>query len=230
MSHLLPPAIFIAINKPIGMTSHDVIDAVRRITGQRRVGHAGTLDPLARGVLVVGVGRAATRQLETIVAGEKEYITTIRLGITSTTDDAEGTLTAHPTTAPPDRAMVEAALPGFIGEIQQRPPAYSAIKINGRPAYKLARKGKAPLMEARPVVIHTLELLDYTWPDLRLRAVTGKGVYIRSLARDIGQALGIGGYMADLERTRVGSYDISKALSLQQLEALWPEIAAASKS
>jgi len=225
MSTILPPPIFIAIDKPPGISSHAVVEAVRRITHQKRVGHAGTLDPLARGVLVVGVGRAATRQLEAIVEGVKEYITTIRLGLTSTTDDAEGTLTTRLVGVPPDRAAVEAVLPGFIGEIQQRPPAYSALKIGGRPAYKLARRGKAPPMRPRPVVIHALELLDYVWPDIQLRAVTGKGVYIRALARDIGDKLGTGGYMADLERTRVGDYDLSKALSLEQLSTFWPQIA-----
>ncbi len=228
MSNKLPPAIFIAIDKPSGISSHAVVEAVRRITGQKRVGHAGTLDPLARGVLVVGVGRAATRQLETIVEGVKDYITTIRLGLTSTTDDAEGTLTAHPAAAPPDRGAVEAAIKTFIGEIQQRPPAYSALKIGGRPAYKLARRGKAPPMLPRPVMVHSLDLLDYAWPDIQLRAVTGKGVYIRALARDIGEALGTGGYMADLTRRRVGSYDLSKALSLEQLSTLWPQIATAA--
>ena len=196
----------IAVWKPAGMSSHDVINRVRRVSGIRTVGHAGTLDPLARGVLVIGVGRAATRSLAVEVQKEKEYVTVVRLGVTSSTDDEEGEKTAHNIAVIPSREAVEAAAQKFVGDIMQVPPIYSALKIKGKPAYAYARAGEDVAMAARPVIIKEIEVLSYEYPDIRVRAVTGAGVYIRSLARDIGAALGTGAYMADLERTRVGEY------------------------
>lgn len=183
-----------------------MINRVRRASGIRTVGHAGTLDPLARGVLVVGVGRAATRQLAAIVRRDKEYRATVRLGMTSSTDDEEGEKTTHAVIVIPARETVDAAARGFVGAIMQTPPLYSALKIKGKPAYAYAREGNNITMQARPVVIKEIEVLSYAFPDIRARVVTGAGVYIRSLARDIGAALGTGGYLADLERTRVGEY------------------------
>lgn len=196
----------IAVWKPAGISSHDMINRVRRASGIRTVGHAGTLDPLARGVLVVGVGRAATRQLAAIVRRDKEYRATVRLGMTSSTDDEEGEKTTHAVIVIPARETVDAAARGFVGAIMQTPPLYSALKIKGKPAYAYAREGNNITMQARPVVIKEIEVLSYAFPDIRARVVTGAGVYIRSLARDIGAALGTGGYLADLERTRVGEY------------------------
>lgn len=196
----------IAVWKTCGMSSHDVINRVRRASGIRTVGHAGTLDPLARGVLVIGVGRTATRTLAVEVQKEKEYLTVVRLGITSSTDDEEGEKTTHVIAAVPTREAIDSAAQKFVGEIMQVPPIYSALKIKGKPAYAYAREGKDLIMQARPVTIKEIEVLSYEYPDIHLRAVTGAGVYIRSLARDIGAALGTGAYMADLERTRVGEF------------------------
>lgn len=196
----------IAVYKPAGMSSHDVVNRVRHASGIRTVGHAGTLDPLARGVLVIGVGRTATRQLAIIVQHEKEYRTIVRLGVTSSTDDEEGEKTTHVVDAIPTHESVLTTMHGFIGMIMQVPPIYSALKIKGKPAYAYAREGKNVEMKPRPVFIKEIEVLSYEYPDICLRVVTGAGVYIRSLARDIGVALGTGAYMADLERTRVGEY------------------------
>lgn len=204
----------IAVWKPAGMSSHDVINRVRRASGIRTVGHAGTLDPLARGVLVIGVGRTATRTLAAEVQKEKEYVTVVRLGITSSTDDEEGEKTAHEVTDIPTREAVEVAAQKFVGEIMQVPPIYSALKIKGKPAYAYAREGKDLVMEARPVTIKEVEVLSYDYPNIRVRAVTGAGVYVRSLARDIGAVLGTGAYMADLERTRVGEFTKEKCINV----------------
>ncbi len=202
----------IAVWKPAGISSHDVINRVRYASGIRTVGHAGTLDPLARGVLVIGVGRTATRQLAAHVQKEKEYVTVVRLGVTSSTDDEEGEKTPHEVITIPSREAVDAAVQKFVGEIMQVPPIYSALKIKGKPAYAYAREGKDVVMQARPVVIKEIEVLSYDYPAIRVRAVTGAGVYIRSLARDIGVALGTGAYMVDLERTRVGEYTKSQCI------------------
>ena len=204
----------IAVWKPSGMSSHDVINRVRRASGIRTVGHAGTLDPLARGVLVIGVGRTATRGLAAEVQKEKEYVTTVRLGVTSSTDDEEGEKTPHEVADIPSREAVELAVQKFVGEIMQVPPIYSALKIKGKPAYAYAREGKELEMKARPVTVKVMEVLSYDYPDIRVHAVTGAGVYIRSLARDIGAALGTGAYMADLERTRVGEFTKEKCIVL----------------
>lgn len=209
----------VAIYKPKGPTSHDVVDAVRKATGERTVGHAGTLDPLARGVLVVGIGRAATRELKRIVSVEKEYVADIRFGETSATDDAEGEKRPLPPAAIPDRDAVRRALDEFVGIIEQTPPAYSAVKIKGVAAYRRARRGEDIRPEPRAVTIKRIELIFYAWPDLRICVVTGPGVYIRALARDIGHALGTAGYLADLERTRVGEYRASEAIPLARIGA-----------
>ncbi len=204
----------IAVYKPAGMTSHDVVDAVRASTGVRRVGHAGTLDPLASGVLVVGIGRDATKELSRAAEGEKEYMVMVELGTTSTTDDAEGEKTAVSVAVPPSERDVQRALEVFIGEVQQTPPVYSAVHVKGKRSYKLARKGKPVAPAPRSVFIHKIELLEYAYPLLKLRVVCGKGTYIRSLARDIGAALGTGGFVRDLERARVGSFTLKDAVSL----------------
>lgn len=200
--------------KPKGPTSHDIINKIRRITGVKRVGHAGTLDPLASGVLVVAVGREATKKLGEVVQKEKEYLATIRLGLESTTDDEEGTKTEFTVAEPPTAAKVTACVKKFQGKISQRPPIFSAIKIKGTPAYKLARGLQKVLIKSREVEIKEIEVLKYDWPVLKLRVVTGPGVYIRSLARDIGAKLKTGGYLADLERTRVGEFTKSDTIKL----------------
>jgi len=207
----------VAVYKEEGMTSHDVVDAVRRCTGERRVGHAGTLDPCAKGVIVVGVGRAATRTLAAIVGKEKEYVVRVKLGWRSTSDDREGQKTQVPVSQVPSEDQVRQALKSFEGTISQRPPIFSAIKVGGRAAYKLARARKPPDLAPRPVEAKRIELLSYAWPVVDLRLVTGPGFYVRSLARDLGETLGTGAYVEALERTRVGTYTKEDALRLSDL-------------
>jgi tRNA pseudouridine55 synthase len=209
-----------AVYKEAGMTSHDVVDAVRRATGQKRVGHAGTLDPLATGVLVVGVGRPATRQLGSVVGKEKEYVTRIRLGGRSSTDDREGQIEQVAVTGVPSQADVRDALAAFEGVIDQRPPAFSAVKVGGRAAYKFARADQPVELAARQVEAKVIELLSYEWPVAVVRLVTGPGFYVRSLARDLGEALGTGGYVEALERTRVGSFAKEDAVPMADLHKL----------
>ncbi len=210
------PNIF-AVNKPVGPTSHDLMYRIKRKFRGEKVGHAGTLDPLASGVLVVGVGRSATKQLHTSGLDEKEYVVEVTLGQSSTTDDAEGEKTDWPVVSLPTRADIEAALHRFIGTINQRPPAFSAVKRSGVPAYKLARRGQPLVLESRPAVIKEIELLNYAWPRISFRVVTGRGVYIRSLARDLGEALGVGGFVSKLERIRVGNFLLEDAISVDDL-------------
>lgn len=207
-----------AVYKPKGPTSNQILTKIRKRTGIKKVGHAGTLDPLAQGILVVGVGRAATKQLGTIVAKEKEYLATIRLGYTSTTDDNEGQKEKIQDITKPLLVHVKNTLKQFKGEIDQVPPIYSAIKIKGQEAYKLARKGKEVKMKSRKALIKKISLISYKYPYLKIKVVTGPGVYIRSLARDIGQVLGTGGYLSSLERTRVGRFTKNKALKLNQIK------------
>ena len=208
-----------AVYKPTGPTSHDIVDQVRCATGVVKVGHAGTLDPLARGVLVIAVGREATKQIATIVKKEKEYVAKVRLGVTSTTDDGEGEKVAKKSDIfEPDLVKITEVVQSFIGNIEQVPPVYSAVKVAGQEAYKRARRGEDIKMKSRQVEIKEIEILSYQWPFLTLRVVTGPGVYIRSLARDIGEKLGVGGYLADLERTRVGDYTKEEAVKIEKLE------------
>lgn len=206
------------VYKPKGPTSNDVLEELRRITGIKKIGHAGTLDPLARGVLVVGIGRKGTKQLTELIKSEKEYLAKIKLGVASTTDDEEGEKTEITVEKVPTREEVEEVISQFKGEIMQTPPIYSAVKVRGQEAYKLARKGAKPKLKPRKAVIKKLEILNYQWPFLDLRAVTGSGVYIRALARDIGKELGIGGYLADLERTRVGDFTKERSLRISQFK------------
>ncbi len=202
------PNIF-AVFKPKGPTSYDVVDQIKRRFPGQKVGHAGTLDPLASGVLVIGVGREATKLLHTEQFNQKEYRAVIHFGQTSTTDDAEGGKTDWPLANIPTLAEVEQVLTQFIGSIEQLPPAFSALKIGGTPAYKLARQGRVVELKKRPAEIHEITLVAYDWPDLTITVMTGRGVYIRSLARDLGAALNVGGYIKELERTRVGRFTTS---------------------
>jgi len=209
-----------AIYKPKGPTSNDIVQDIKRITGGEKVGHAGTLDPLAEGVLVVGIGREATKKLGIEVKKEKEYLAKIKLGETSTTDDEEGEkiiLSAKK----PFRSAIESTVGKFLGKIKQIPPIYSAVKVRGKEAYKFARKGAKPLLLERDAEVKEIEILDYEWPFLELRVVTGPGVYIRALARDIGKELTTGAYLADLKRTRVGDFTEDKALTLERFKELW---------
>ncbi len=218
---------FLNINKPAGLTSHDVVARVRRLAGRSaRVGHAGTLDPLATGVLPVALGHA-TRLIEYLAEARKGYVGLVRLGVTTATDDAEGAVLATRPLPPLDDAAIEAAVAPLRGAIQQIPPAYAALHYQGRRLYDLARAGAAPDMPPRPVVIYRLDW-ERAGPDtLRIVVECGKGAYIRSLARDIGAALGCGGHLAALQRTFVGPFHLATAIPLETLSADPAELAAA---
>ncbi len=215
-----PPAGVLVIDKPLGLTSFDVVARVRRICGLKTVGHAGTLDPLATGVLPVCLG-PATRLIEYLADASKAYRAVVRLGATSATYDGEGPIT--PTVADPaalpDAATVAAAPAAFRGPQTQLPPMHSAVQQGGKRLYELARAGITVERTPRPVTIYTLDLLDYTPPDLTLHVECSKGTYIRSLAHDLGAALGCGAYLAGLIRTRHGPFALSDAISLADLEA-----------
>ena len=204
------------------MTSHDVVDQLRKIFGVKKIGHAGTLDPLATGVLVIGVGREATKKLAIEVQKEKEYLAEITLGVTSTTDDEEGIKTKFASlkngdNKPPTLMEVKAVTSKFIGQIKQTPPVYSAVKIKGQEAYKRVRKGERVELNPREVKIKAIEILNYQWPKLELKIITGPGVYIRAIARDVGEALNVGGYLSGLTRTRVGEFTLADAYQLSDL-------------
>ncbi|HEX5188522.1 MAG TPA: tRNA pseudouridine(55) synthase TruB [Streptosporangiaceae bacterium] len=217
----------VIVDKPGGMTSHDVVARVRRLAGTRRVGHAGTLDPMATGVLVVGIEKA-TRLLGHLTLTEKEYEATIRLGQATVSDDAEGEIlppeggehAADPAGVPP--ATLRAALASFTGQISQIPPRISAIKVDGQRAYRLTRSGAAPDLAARPVTITRLDVLATRQPgdhllDVDVAVTCSSGTYIRAIARDLGARLGTGGHLTALRRTRVGPYQVAAARTLGQL-------------
>jgi len=210
----------VPILKPKGPTSFQIISQIKKITGIKKVGHAGTLDPLAEGVLIVGIGRDSTRKLFTELEKEKEYEVLIELGKTSVTDDEEGEKTVWEIGQRPDVSEIAESLKHFIGEIWQMPPQYSAVKVGGKEAYKNARKGRVVNLGKRQVLIKEIEILSYEWPLLRLRVLTGPGVYIRSLARELGEALKVGGYVKELIRTRVGEYGIEDCKMPDSLKEL----------
>ena len=203
------------------MTSHDVVSRLRRAFGTRKVGHAGTLDPMATGVLVVGIERG-TRFLAHLVATTKTYTATIRLGAATTTDDAEGDVLSSTDASTLDDAPVDAAIDALRGEIMQKPARVSAIKIDGRRAHELVRAGEEVDIPARPVSIHSFEVLERrsegTFRDLDVRVHCSSGTYIRSLARDLGEALGVGGHLIALRRTEVGPFRIDDARTLEELQ------------
>ena len=203
-----------AVYKPKGVSSYALINQIKKQTGQEKVGHAGTLDPLASGVLVVAVGREFTRNLKKIVEAEKEYLAEIKLGAVSQTDDAEGPIVQSAFTNQPTLIEIKTTLKKFSGQIWQTKPRYSAIKLGGKRAYDLARQGKKFNLGQRQVEIKSLELLSYQWPDLKIKITTGPGFYVRALARDLGEELKTGGYLYGLERIRVGQFGQDQALVL----------------
>lgn len=210
----------LVIDKPGGMTSHDVVARARRILGTRKVGHAGTLDPMATGVLILGVGRA-TRLLGHLALRDKAYLATVRLGASTVTDDVEGdVLTAAPAAAVQalDDADIEASLARLVGTIQQRPSSVSAVKIDGRRAYDRVRSGEDVSLPARTVVVSSIDVLDMRWlpgfVDVDIDVTCSTGTYIRALARDAGDDLGVGGHLTSLCRTRVGPFALATALTL----------------
>lgn len=206
------------LNKPAGVTSRDCVNVVQRLVRPVKVGHAGTLDPMATGVLLVSVG-PATKLISLLQQQPKTYAAGFRLGVTSDTDDSTGSIIEETQAAPVDREVVERTLQRFVGRIEQVPPAFSAVKVNGRRAYSKARKGEDFQLTARPVDVYRVELASYHWPELEVTIECGTGTYIRSIARDLGQALGCGGLMTALERTAIGSFTTETAITPDDLNA-----------
>jgi tRNA pseudouridine55 synthase len=206
----------VVVDKAPGMTSHDVVARVRRLAGTRKVGHAGTLDPMATGVLVLGVDRA-TRLLGHLMLTEKAYDATVRLGVSTTTDDAEGEVTATHAVDGVREDAVRDELARFVGDIEQVPTAVSAIKVDGKRAYARVRDGEQVELKARPVTIHELVVHEVALPDVRISVRCSSGTYIRAIARDLGAALGVGGHLTALRRTAVGPFDLAVARTLDQL-------------
>jgi tRNA pseudouridine55 synthase len=202
--------------KPPGLTSRDVVNRVQRIAGGAKVGHAGTLDPLATGVLIVCVG-PATRLIEYVQRMPKRYRGTFLLGRTSDTEDIEGRVVEIESAPQPTEDQIRTILPRFVGEIEQVPPAFSALKVQGRRAYALARSGQSVDLAARRIVIHELRLLHYDYPEFIIEIACGSGTYVRSLGRDLAQALGTGAVMSALVRTAIGGFRLDDAVDLASL-------------
>jgi tRNA pseudouridine55 synthase len=215
----------VVVDKPAGFTSHDVVASVRRLAGTKRVGHAGTLDPMATGVLLVGIGRA-TRLLGHLALHDKDYLATMRLGQTTSSDDAEGEVVASTPAGRLTRDAVAKAVARFVGEIKQRPPAVSAIKVDGKRAYARARAGEDVILAERSVVVSRFDVIavrpvadiaDGALLDVDVEVTCSTGTYIRALARDVGAVLGVGGHLSALRRTRVGAFDLTGARTLAEL-------------
>jgi tRNA pseudouridine55 synthase len=212
----------ILVDKPRGATSHDVVDRVRRILGQQRVGHFGTLDPLATGLLLVAVG-GATRLFPWFSRHDKVYSGEMRLGWATDTYDSQGKPASEESADFPDRSTLLEAMKGFVGRIEQAPPPYSAKKVEGKPLYKWARSKREIRPKACPVVVHAFDLENYAPPLAKFSVRCGAGTYIRSLVHDLGRALGCGAHLAGLRRLAVGIYGLDKALSLEEIERLAKE-------
>lgn len=204
------------VDKPLGWTSHDVVARVRRLAGQKSVGHAGTLDPLATGVLVLVLGKA-TRLSDDLMGTTKVYCAEVVLGAVTATDDAEGELVRNGSVGAVTREAVDAAVGRFVGQIAQVPPMYAAVRKGGERLYVLARRGETVEREPRSVTIERIDVISWNSPRLRLRVVCSAGTYIRSLARDIGEALGTGAYLHALRRTRSGTIGLEESVRLEAL-------------
>jgi tRNA pseudouridine55 synthase len=208
----------INLNKPIGISSARAVAIVKRLLPRgTKIGHAGTLDPFAAGVLLLLVGRA-TKSCEALMDQPKQYEATIKFGATTPTEDPESPETIWPDAVVATRESVEAAIPNFVGAIQQRPPVFSAMKVGGRRAYDIARKGGHVALAARTVNVYGIELLDFAWPNARVRIDCSRGTYIRSIARDLGEHLNCGGYLTQLTRTQIGRFNINDATTFERLK------------
>lgn len=211
---------FILVDKPESITSFDVVARLRRLTGEKRIGHAGTLDPFATGLLLVAVSRECTRELQKFVGLDKHYEATFVLGASSSTDDIKGEISEPVSTEHLTKEQIESALKTFTGEIQQIPPTYAAIKVQGKKLYELARAGTPTLVEPRKVTIYSMDL--EVEPDnlskIRVKIHCSSGTYIRSIARDLGNLLGVGGYVSELRRTSIGPFKIEEAFTFDQLD------------
>ena len=219
---------FLFVDKPKGMTSHDVVDEVRIITGESKVGHAGTLDPNATGLLILGIGRPSTKKLGDVSKNtRKKYEAEIYLGEERDTDDTEGiTISKAKGFLPPTESEIRLILATFLGKQKQIPPAHSAIKVKGKKAYQLARKGKALNLKPRKVQIYSIKFLSYQFPILKIETQVSSGTYIRSLARDIGKRVGCGAYLTELKRTQIGKHSIENSTTLAVLtKSDWKKLA-----
>jgi tRNA pseudouridine55 synthase len=210
------PAGLVVVDKPAGMTSHDVVSRVRRLAGTRKVGHAGTLDPMATGVLVLGLERA-TRLLGHLTLTDKRYAATIRLGVTTTTDDAEGEVVETRSTDAVTEGRVRDALASYVGEIDQVPSSVSAIKVGGKRSYARVRAGEAVDLPARRITIHAIDVVSADLPQVEIEVHCSSGTYVRAIARDLGAAVGVGGHLTALRRTAVGSFTLADARTLEAL-------------
>ncbi len=210
---------FLSVDKPAGMTSFQVVRIVKRHLTEKKIGHAGTLDPLATGLLILAIGRQYTRQISTIQDLEKEYEVEIKLGVGTDTDDADGAITNDSKLSVTDDQIKEAILL-FVGKLDQMPPQFSAKKVGGKRAYKLARAGETVDLKPSQVVVHSIEILSIKngeFPILHLKITCSKGTYIRSLARDIGEKLGSFGHVVTLKRTKIGHFSVSDSISLDDI-------------
>ena len=208
---------FIFIKKPPKMTSHDVVERLRKITGIKKTGHSGTLDPLARGLLILGLGRKFTKKLSFFQKKDKEYIAVLKLGLVSDTFDKEGKIKKIEVKKIPKKKEVENVLKSFLGEIEQRPPLFSAKKIKGQKFYQLARKGIKIKPKKEKIKIYQISILSYSFPLLKIRVKCSSGTYIRSLASDIGKKLKTGALLQDLLRTKIGKFSLKKAIKLEKI-------------
>lgn len=209
---------FILINKKEGITSHDVVNRVRKVSGVKRVGHAGTLDPFATGLLLIGIGRESTKKLWEMTKGsKKEYRAKIVLGFESDTFDKSGKI-KKVSDKKPSEVQIRKKLNEFEGEITQTPPIYSAIKVKGKKAYQYARKGEEVVLKKRKAVIYKAKLEKYEYPFVFITFLVSSGTYIRSLAHDLGERLKVGGYLESLKRTRIGKYKLEDAINIDDLD------------
>lgn len=215
---------FILIDKPQGMSSHDVVLKMRQITQIEKIGHSGTLDPLATGLLILGIGKNATKNLSKFQKLDKEYIAKIKLGALSNTFDKEGKIKEIKVKKIPEKEDIEKILKNFLGKINQIPPPFSAKKIKGKKAYELARKNIKIKPEPIEIEIYELELLNYFWPYLEIKVHCSSGTYIRTLAQDIGEKLGCGGYLEELRRLKIGKFSVEKAVKIDKItQENWPQ-------
>lgn len=213
------PSGFILINKPVGPTSHTIVNRMRKVTGIKKIGHAGTLDPFASGLLILGIGRPATRNIDKFIKLDKEYQATMKLGQETDTYDRTGRTiyTADANSPFPDENRIQRVLEAFTGKQEQTPPMFSAKKIGGKKLYELARKGIEIERKAVEITIFKIQLIEYSYPWLKISVRCSSGTYIRSLAFDIGRCLGNGAYLEELERIKIGAYDIAHASAWEDI-------------
>jgi tRNA pseudouridine55 synthase len=210
---------FILIDKPKGMSSHDIVKQLRKVTKIKKIGHAGTLDPIATGLLILGIGRDATKKLDKFKNLDKEYIAKIKLGSLSETFDTEGKIEERKVEKIPSKGEIEEVLKEFVGKIKQVPPPFSAKKIKGKKAYELARKRLNVNLKPVEVEIKEIEILEYKWPYLKIKVRCSAGTYIRSLANDIGEKLNCGGLIEELRRTKIGNLSVERAKNISEINS-----------